>query len=233
MNLQVSHLYSSLFCSITLGIERHERSICPDSNEIQSQQNNGGNSLDSNGSAGSGDQGHMPCQGHHSTNNVNIQPLIFRSAFSELREMSPLYSNQFQSKNKYIHANDSENRHSTCLSSDETKWSSSLAISMPVTVGNLLSEESSYSCSPVVDPFWPLCMYELRGKCNNDECPWQHVKDYGDGNIYQHQHTDSNNAGIEVNDNMKPTCFAFFFCYIREYGALISFSFFFSWLGVF
>ncbi|KAG0467416.1 hypothetical protein HPP92_018996 [Vanilla planifolia] len=26
------------------------------------------------------------------------------------------------------------------------------------------------------DPFWPLCMFEFRGKCNDEECPWQHVK---------------------------------------------------------
>uniref|UniRef100_A0A0D9Y0H7 Putative zinc-finger domain-containing protein n=1 Tax=Leersia perrieri TaxID=77586 RepID=A0A0D9Y0H7_9ORYZ len=27
-----------------------------------------------------------------------------------------------------------------------------------------------------IDPFWPFCMYELRGKCNDEECPWQHVE---------------------------------------------------------
>ncbi|XP_042456037.1 uncharacterized protein LOC122040680 isoform X1 [Zingiber officinale] len=31
-------------------------------------------------------------------------------------------------------------------------------------------------CDILIDPFWPFCMFELRGKCNNDECPWQHVK---------------------------------------------------------
>ncbi|CAL9205695.1 uncharacterized protein LOC135631820 isoform X1 [Musa acuminata AAA Group] len=37
--------------------------------------------------------------------------------------------------------------------------------------------EMSYSlCDPSIDPFWPFCLFELRGKCNNDECPWQHVK---------------------------------------------------------
>lgn len=28
-----------------------------------------------------------------------------------------------------------------------------------------------------VDPFWPLCMFELRGKCNSYQCPWQHIRD--------------------------------------------------------
>lgn len=183
-------------CSITLGIERHERSICLDSVETQSQHNIGGNYLNSNYSVGSGDQGDMPCQGHYSTNTLNISPLIFRSAFSQLREMLPFNSTQFQSKNKFIHSNDGEKENATCLTSDETKWSNMLAISVPGTVGNLLSEESFYSCSPAVDPFWPLCMFELRGKCNNDECPWQHVKDYSDGKTCQHQHTDFHNPGI-------------------------------------
>lgn len=35
-----------------------------------------------------------------------------------------------------------------------------------------------YSCNHDIDPLWPLCMYELRGKCNDDECPWQHVRDH-------------------------------------------------------
>ena len=38
----------------------------------------------------------------------------------------------------------------------------------------------SYTCKSVIDPLWPLCMYELRGRCNNDECPWQHTKDYSE-----------------------------------------------------
>lgn len=111
--------------------------------------------------------------------------------------MSPFNSKQLPNKNKFIYNYDGQNENAACLISDATKWNNMLAISTPVTIGNLLSEESSYGCTPAVDPFWPLCMYELRGKCNNDECPWQHTKDYGDdSNIYQHQHTDSNNAGI-------------------------------------
>uniref|UniRef100_A0A0R0F5L3 Putative zinc-finger domain-containing protein n=1 Tax=Glycine max TaxID=3847 RepID=A0A0R0F5L3_SOYBN len=169
------------------GIESPERSIFVDLRDIQSQQNIGGNSLNVNYSIGSRD---MPCL----TNKVNIPLLIFRSAFSDLREMFPFNSNQLQSKNMFIHANDGQNENATSLSSDETKSSDVLAISMPVTVGNLISDDSSYSCSTSVDPFWPLCMYELRGKCNNDECPWQHAKDYGDKNI---QHAGSKNEDCQ------------------------------------
>ncbi|KAK6929314.1 putative zinc-finger domain, partial [Dillenia turbinata] len=41
-----------------------------------------------------------------------------------------------------------------------------------------LAENGTYTCNLAIDPFWPLCIFELRGKCNNEECSWQHVKDY-------------------------------------------------------
>ena len=122
-----------------------------------------------------------------------------RSIFVDLREIQ-------SHQNMFIHANDGQNENATSLSSDETKSSDVLAISMPVTVGNLISDDSSYSCSTSVDPFWPLCMYELRGKCNNDECPWQHAKDYGDKNI---QHAGSKNEGIKNSDCLKLICLVF------------------------
>ncbi|XP_058736605.1 uncharacterized protein LOC131609007 isoform X3 [Vicia villosa] len=183
------------------GIDREERSIHLDSNEIQSQQIIGGNTLNVNYCAGSGDRGDMPFQDHHSTNSVNIPPLTFRSVFSDLREMSPFTSNQLLNQNKSTPDNDGQSQNATCLSSDEAKRDNMMAVSMPVTIGNLFSEEGSYGCSPEVDPFWPLCMYELRGKCNNDECPWQHAKDYGDGNINQHQDTGFNN-GADSQDRL-------------------------------
>ncbi|KAK7273046.1 hypothetical protein RIF29_14092 [Crotalaria pallida] len=192
--------------NVRKGIKRHERSICLDSNGTQTQHTIGRNSLNSNYNAGLGDQADVPCQGHYSTNTINISPLIFRSAYSQLREMSSFNSNQFPSKNKFVHANDDENENATCLTSDKT--SNILASSMPVIVGNFQSEESSYSCSPAVDPFWPLCMFELRGKCNNDECPWQHLKDYGDGNICQRrQQTGSSNDRQDIGATKFPKCY--------------------------
>ncbi|MCD9642621.1 hypothetical protein HAX54_029505 [Datura stramonium] len=43
------------------------------------------------------------------------------------------------------------------------------------------SKSGSYSCNFSIDPLWPLCIFELRGKCNNPECSWQHVRDYSSG----------------------------------------------------
>ena len=33
-----------------------------------------------------------------------------------------------------------------------------------------------YICTIAVNSFWPLCMYELQGKCNNDECPFNMLR---------------------------------------------------------
>ncbi|PWA94639.1 tetratricopeptide-like helical domain, zinc-finger domain protein [Artemisia annua] len=41
-----------------------------------------------------------------------------------------------------------------------------------------VNEAGSYSSNLAINPFWPLCMFELRGKCNDDECSWQHARDY-------------------------------------------------------
>jgi Putative zinc-finger domain len=38
-------------------------------------------------------------------------------------------------------------------------------------------DDTGVSC-PQVDPFWPFCIFELRGRCNDEECCWQHVKDF-------------------------------------------------------
>ncbi|KAL8162173.1 hypothetical protein V2J09_013662 [Rumex salicifolius] len=51
---------------------------------------------------------------------------------------------------------------------------------------SLVGVIDSYSCNYLIDPLWPLCMYELRGRCNNEECPWQHVRDYTKSNL-QHK----------------------------------------------
>lgn len=56
------------------------------------------------------------------------------------------------------------------------------------------SQIGTYSCNIEIDSFWPLCMYDLRGKCNNEECPSQHLKEYSKGDM--NQHTNYNGAGL-------------------------------------
>ncbi|KAG8049005.1 hypothetical protein GUJ93_ZPchr0009g2253 [Zizania palustris] len=36
-------------------------------------------------------------------------------------------------------------------------------------------KDNDIVCSGI-DPFWPFCMFELRGKCNDKECQWQHIE---------------------------------------------------------
>lgn len=83
------------------------------------------------------------------------------------------------------------------INSEKIQFNSAMVEPLNETLGKLSGGEAgSYRTGPAVDPFWPLCMYELRGKCNNDECPWQHVKDYSNTNMYQHWHDNSDNAGM-------------------------------------
>lgn len=65
-----------------------------------------------------------------------------------------------------------------------------------ITRGIDMQKFSSNMCDLSIDPFWPLCMFELRGKCNNEKCQWQHVKDLAE-NVKQHD--DSARAGMAFN----------------------------------
>ncbi|XP_076910629.1 uncharacterized protein LOC143568335 isoform X2 [Bidens hawaiensis] len=46
-----------------------------------------------------------------------------------------------------------------------------------------VGEVGSYSNNLPINPFWPHCMFELRGKCNDHECQWQHFRDYSSKNV--------------------------------------------------
>ncbi|XP_019100525.1 PREDICTED: uncharacterized protein LOC104782415 [Camelina sativa] len=59
-----------------------------------------------------------------------------------------------------------------------------------------------YTCNLNVDPSWPLCMYELRGRCNNDECVWQHFKDFSDNSLHQSLH-DPTDGRVRSNSHPK------------------------------
>ncbi|KAG9445139.1 hypothetical protein H6P81_016479 [Aristolochia fimbriata] len=53
-----------------------------------------------------------------------------------------------------------------------------------------------------VNPFWPLCMFELRGQCNNDECPWQHARDYHKRNLKQLTVSPMSVSDVEVESTL-------------------------------
>jgi hypothetical protein len=49
---------------------------------------------------------------------------------------------------------------------------------LPQFSDKLRLSRDSITWSHSIDPFKPLCKFEHRGKCNNDDCPWQHADDY-------------------------------------------------------
>lgn len=54
-----------------------------------------------------------------------------------------------------------------------------------------IGEMELHNYDLAVDPFWPFCMFELRGRCNNEECQMQHVKD-----LKRNQHSATSSSGL-------------------------------------
>lgn len=122
---------------------------------------------------------HFSLEGEEFKNSGTFFLLSMKSAFSHLKviELLGVPQSKNASKDILICNVDEviEDNNVTCKS----KSSISILDMAETAAMDLYSGQSGcYSCNLAIDPFWPLCMYELRGKCNNDECSWQHVKDY-------------------------------------------------------
>ena len=52
----------------------------------------------------------------------------------------------------------------------------------------------------ILDPYKTLCKYEHRGKCNNDECIWQHKRDYTLRSSPTSNNQDKSIEGAELKD---------------------------------
>ncbi|CAN6472313.1 unnamed protein product [Victoria cruziana] len=77
---------------------------------------------------------------------------------------------KFGSENQLdIFSIDSTNKDANIFSIDSTNKD---------TNGGKVVKLDTENCNLEIDPFWPFCMYELRGKCNNGQCPYQHARDY-------------------------------------------------------
>ncbi|KAF6163576.1 hypothetical protein GIB67_022141 [Kingdonia uniflora] len=59
-----------------------------------------------------------------------------------------------------------------------------------------IGEIGCYACYDSIDPLWPVCMFELRGKCNDDECLLQHIKDYPERNTKRHNHSANTDSQV-------------------------------------
>ncbi|XVF23855.1 hypothetical protein REPUB_Repub13aG0075600 [Reevesia pubescens] len=128
---------------------------------------------------------------HCSAKSIVFSPSsILRSAIGHLKVMAPVS----RQRDNYFYSEEG-----TYVNFDEIERSSQIANSLEEAVWGLSGKEmGSYMCTIAIDPFWPLCMYELRGKCNNDECPFQHVNDFSKINTYQNAHDDSDNADCQL-----------------------------------
>ncbi|XP_031270397.1 uncharacterized protein LOC116128784 isoform X2 [Pistacia vera] len=121
-------------------------------------------------------------------------PLVLRSVFGHLKVGSSIALSNM-TKIQRNHSHNFYIEEGACFNSNEPQDWYLIEDSNQESLSSIFGREfGSYTCNLAVDPFWPLCMYELRGKCNNDECPWQHVKDFSNGKIYKHQHGDSDGA---------------------------------------
>ncbi|KAK6933210.1 putative zinc-finger domain [Dillenia turbinata] len=95
-------------------------------------------------------------------------------------------SNEFWNGNRQNLMHNCNDEEGNGATSDKVMCSTFTENSFEETVTRIgLAENGSYTCNLAIDPFWPLCIFELRGKCNNEECSWQHVKDYSRSNANQ------------------------------------------------
>ncbi|KAK4766226.1 hypothetical protein SAY87_007868 [Trapa incisa] len=134
-------------------------------------------------------------EGQDDTLVISLSTFSLRSAFHHLKIVTaPRIDFQRQNVEADANTNLSVSFDSGCIGLMTLISSSSDKIALDLCK----RESSSYSSDVVVDPFWPICMFDLRGKCNNDECPWQHVKDHCIEKMSQDVYGDSDRADCQV-----------------------------------
>ncbi|XP_044507926.1 uncharacterized protein LOC123227264 isoform X3 [Mangifera indica] len=144
---------------------------------------------------------------HHSTAFVLFSPSVLRSVFGHLKVGSSVDILNM-AENQHNHSHNFYGEEGACVNSNESLDWYLMGNSNQESLSSFFGRAyGSYTCNP----FWPLCMYELRGKCNNDECPWQHVKDFSNGSMCQHQHDDSGSGSNYPN---KDFCCLLLFAFI-------------------
>lgn len=122
-------------------------------------------------------------------------PFILRSAFVHIKDTYLLSSRKLKFRNENSPCN-SCNEDGSSIKSSEFPISNLTEISSGGDTS--VKDIGSYTNTVSVDPHWPLCMFELRGRCNNDECPWQHLKDCEVGTKRPRQLDSSGSAGKKL-----------------------------------
>ncbi|CAN1338828.1 hypothetical protein LINPERPRIM_LOCUS38239 [Linum perenne] len=145
------------------------------------------------------DSGHIEyaSRGYQLTPDMLSTPIVWRSVFEHLKVMSTAFlavkgidNQQRFTIFKYVEDDND-------VESMEVQYSNVTACSMEESTKDICEMEiGSFSSNAAVDPFWPLCMYELRGKCNNSDCPWQHVADFSGGTRNKNQQDSSHDSDL-------------------------------------
>lgn len=179
-----------------LGTDGQEKSFTESPLEIQREHSIEHLSLNSHSSGYFEDR--YSFGGDHSLTSMIFSPsYILRSAFGYMKVINPTNVIEHQDRSQRSGTCDTNIEDGSFINSGIAQFSSTMVVPVKKTLVKLCGREvGSYTTGPAVDPFWPLCMYELRGKCNNDECPWQHVKDYSTTDMSPHQHDNSEIAGM-------------------------------------
>ncbi|GLT93094.1 hypothetical protein SLE2022_109000 [Rubroshorea leprosula] len=136
---------------------------------------------------------------HFLISKIYTPPFLLRSTFGHMKVMFNVTSTDLWTRHEQNHTYNFDSEEGAVVKFDKIEQS--------VQKGDLVKETpwgfstkgmGFYTCGLAVDPSWPLCMYELRGKCNNDECPFQHLKDFSDRNMIQHQHDTNGECQITL-----------------------------------
>ncbi|XP_071732416.1 uncharacterized protein [Rutidosis leptorrhynchoides] len=102
---------------------------------------------------------------------VSLNEPVLRTAFGHVKFLAAMNSMQSQTNSNF--------NEKKVYNVSGAQRNDSIANSKTLSLLDMyVSDVGSYSNNVAVNPFWSLCMFELRGKCNDDECPMQHVRDY-------------------------------------------------------
>ncbi|XP_022954038.1 uncharacterized protein LOC111456410 isoform X2 [Cucurbita moschata] len=119
-------------------------------------------------------------------------PLTLNSVLQHMKAVTSVSTEVLLSRTRESFSNLGLPEEGDLLEVDRIHWRKLEENHVPDTVSCMFQSDGSYTDDLSIDPSWPLCMYELRGKCNNDECPWQHVKDSSLSNRRPCQDSQSN-----------------------------------------
>ncbi|KVI06926.1 putative zinc-finger domain-containing protein [Cynara cardunculus var. scolymus] len=125
-----------------------------------------------------------PAEKFSVNNGSSLAEPILRSSFGYAKFTSDMNSMPSHTKNLQIHTNDIYDEKKVV---DGVCGATLTDIVSNANKNSLLDmyvpEVGSCSNNLAINPFWPFCMFELRGKCNDDDCRWQHLKDYSSRSI--------------------------------------------------